>query len=145
MAKKTLNYNDIVEQIHNKLDEILERYDAFKRGENINGEKVSPNTARTQLNILSRELKTLRLIRELIKSDEEEITLEVANAEFLLNLISLTGTRITTIVKVEEGDSLMDLMSRYPKVQNLLDKATKAANKAGLVLGADGIYHKATI
>lgn len=145
MAKKMVVVDELMDLVSSKVEEVMDRYDAFKRGENINGEKVSPNTARTQLNILSRELKTLRLVKELISLNSSTFELDVANAEFLHNILTPTGSRITTTVKVEEGDSLMDLMSKYPKTQNLLDKATKAASAAGLVLGADGVYHKASV
>lgn len=143
MAKKEVVAQEVLDQVSSKVEEVMDRYDAFKRGENIAGEKVSPNTARTQLNLLSRELKTLRLIKELVSLNATTFELDMANAEFLHNLLTPTGSRITTTVKVEEGDSLMDIMTKYPKVQNLLDKATKAANAAGLVLGADGVYHRA--
>lgn len=129
----------VFEGLEAKISEVKYDLDNFKRNLNRNGTPVSPNTGRTQSQIKSRELKTLQLIKDLLLTlswQDGELLLPSSSYEFLINLITPTGERSSSIVTVEvnEGDDFTILLQKYSKITNVYKRIMDAAERQGLTL-----------
>ena len=94
-------------------------------------------SASTQLYNKRKELKSLRLIAELISmlpKDEFKLTDE----EAFIQLTTLSTERVHyDAVVVKEGDKLLTVLQAYKERKDIYNKVMSAAEKAGLKLEGD--------
>lgn len=95
--------------------------------------KVGGKSKATQLYQRRRELKTLRLIRTLLDAAGDEV-LTKEDVDHLVSLTTLTEERAFTKFEIQAGDSVMDIMERYPKKRDLLKAVNEYCAQHGLRL-----------
>ena len=105
---------------------------------------LSKNTKQTQTFALTKELKRLSVIKELLNNTTEKYEFSKEVAEFISSIVEPKGVS-GTHVEVNAGDNFMNLVvSKYPDIKDAAAKIMKAAEKAGLVLNQKtGIYEAA--
>lgn len=123
-----MNKTDLKTLITDKVAEITTRISYVESDECT----LSECTRKTQSYQLRRQRKTLHLIDELVQKGLEGISSE--SHDLLITLTTLEGERNRSIVTVQEGDSILELMQRYQDVNKLAEKLTRAAEKIGCKL-----------
>lgn len=93
-------------------------------------ETIAKTTRGTKLYHLKHELKTLRLINELL-SDAESLSKDAI--EHLNGLIKPADERQQKFY-VEEGEQLLDIMQRYPNKKKLIEAINEYCGEHGLML-----------
>ena len=97
------------------------------------------STIRTQRHQVTRDIKTLVLIKELYKANPS-VKLSEGSLDHLSHLVE-PGMKST--IQVQAGDSLINILTKkYADVKDAYNKIMKAADKAGLMLNRDGIFEE---
>lgn len=95
-------------------------------------ESIAKTTRGTKLYHLKHELKTLRLVNELL-SDADKLSKDAL--EHLNGLIKPADERQQKFY-VEEGEQLLSIMQRYPNKKNLITAISEYCGEHGLKLDA---------
>lgn len=138
--KKEMIFNDVC----NKLEDLREERSDIK-----NSATLSENTVHTKLNKLSREIRNLQLIVDLLACipDETDITFCDDAKGYYPTLVRLSAEKAAYVargtVEVHEGDALMDLLKKYVDTKDVYSKIMKEVDKNGLVMNADGVFVRA--
>lgn len=98
-------------------------------------ESIAKTTRGTKLYHLKHELKTLRLINELL-SDADSLGKDAL--EHLNSLIKPADERQQRFY-VEEGEQLLDIMQRYPNKKKLIEAISEYCGEHGLMLDASAM------
>jgi len=95
---------------------------------------LSKATKQTQTFALTKELKRISVIRELILNTTETYEPSKEISEFLVSITEpKSGTGVS--VEVNKGDKFLDLiMNKYPDVKDAAAKIMKTAAKANLTM-----------
>jgi len=103
---------------------------------------VSKSTKSTQRHHLRREQRITTLLKEVVSSSKDDEIKLSDEALIGFNQLCFVGESITRI-EVEEGDSILELMSEYEDIRDLKKKLDKAAEKIGCKLNfATGLVEK---
>lgn len=98
-------------------------------------ESIAKTTRGTKLYHLKSELKTLRLIGELL-SDADSLS---KDALAQLNSLIKPADERQQKFYVEEGEQLLDIMQRYPNKKNLITAINEYCGEHGLMLDASAM------
>ena len=105
-------------------------------------EDVAKSTKSTQRHHLRREQRITTLLKEVVSSSKDDEIKLSDEALLGFNQLCFVGEN-TTKVEVEEGDSILELMSEYEDIRDLKKKLDKAAEKIGCRLNfATGLVEK---
>lgn len=115
---------EFVKLVTEKTNEVVSDYNAMKTNES-----VSKATRNNRLYHFGRDKKTLRLINDLLKLLPDDVKLTDEMVETLTTLTTLKSERKVYTVEVAVGDKILDLMSKYDGVRDLLNKVNKAAER----------------
>ena len=119
-----------------KIEEQRETIKALVRGVSpANGEKISENTARTQLNVQKNALKNLYMLLDILNgnwTDEDH--------KYFTLITTLREEKEYNRAIVHEGDSAWQLLQSNPKLN--MERINKACEKAGLHINAQGIIER---
>ena len=110
--------------VNEKYAEVHADYTAMKTND-----AVSKATRNNRLYHFNRDKKILHLIVELLKLLPDEVKLSDEAIDTLTTISTLKTERQLSIVQVQVGDKLLDIMQKYSDVKDLLNKVNKAAEK----------------
>ena len=126
----------IVEGLEERAEELRLAMIMLNDGKSADGKTIKDSTVNTMRHHTRRDQRIVALTLEMAKKmDEEGITgLKLSEAASLgftqLAFPEKGGTRVT----VDEGDSILALMEKYPDTKDLMAKLIKAAENIGCVL-----------
>lgn len=120
---KTTTFKSLVEEKINELKSVIAKTKI--------DDKITKNARGTKLYKLGRDRRVLCLIRALLE-EYDESQLSDASKDTLTLLTTLGNERTVYKVKVQEGDSIMDLLQKYQDVKDIMSKITKACERNGL-------------
>lgn len=118
-----MNKKDAIKFIDEKIVDIKSVIAATKVDE-----KISKNTRGTKLYALSRERRTIQLIRDLIEAGGDKVILPEDSLNTFTLLTTISSERVVrTGLEVEVGENILDVARRYPnktiaKIEEQLDK-----------------------
>lgn len=118
-----MNKKDAIKFIDEKIVDIKSVIAATKVDE-----KISKNTRGTKLYALSRERRTIQLIRDLIDAGGDKVILPEDSLNTFTLLTTISSERVVrTGLEVEVGENILDVARRYPnktiaKIEEQLDK-----------------------
>ena len=118
-----MNKKDAIKFIDEKIVDIKSVIAATKVDE-----KISKNTRGTKLYALSRERRTIQLIRDLIEAGGDKVILPADSLNTFTLLTTISSERVVrTGLEVEVGENILDVARRYPnksiaKIEEQLDK-----------------------
>ena len=118
-----MNKKDAIKFIDEKIVDIKSVIAATKVDE-----KISKNTRGTKLYALSRERRTIQLIRDLIEAGGDKVILPEDPLNTFTLLTTISSERVVrTGLEVEVGENILDVARRYPnktiaKIEEQLDK-----------------------
>ena len=118
-----MNKKDAIKFIDEKIVDIKSVIAATKVDE-----KISKNTRGTKLYALSRERRTIQLIRDLIEAGGDKVILPEDSLNTFTLLTTLSSERVVrTGLEVEVGENILVVARRYPnktiaKIEEQLDK-----------------------
>lgn len=118
-----MNKKDAIKFIDEKIVDIKSVIAATKIDE-----KISKNTRGTKLYALSRERRTIQLIRDLIEAGGDKVILPEDSLNTFTLLTTISSERVVrTGLEVEVGENILDVARRYPnktiaKIEEQLDK-----------------------
>lgn len=118
-----MNKKDAIKFIDEKIVDIKSVIAATKVDE-----KISKNTRGTKLYALSRERRTIQLIRDLIEAGGDKVILPEDSLNTFTLLTTISSERVVrTGLEVEIGENILDVARRYPnktiaKIEEQLDK-----------------------
>lgn len=118
-------------ELTNKIKEMTAELSRVKAGEKQEGDR-SENTLSTQLYQTKRERRVLRLVYNLL-TDKTVLIDEDKDTLVLITTLESERTR-GTIVKVEKGDVLSEVLERYKDVKDLFKKLQHYCEKNSLVI-----------
>lgn len=122
-----------VKLIDEKVDELKGRIAVLKTDDSI-----KTSTRSTQLFARRKEVKVLSLIKHLL--EEADVKLTGDEVELLVSLTTLVEERRTAVFAISEGETIMDVLARYPNKKNMGAAVQKYCSENNLVLGADGVF-----
>ena len=105
-------------------------------GKSADGKTIKESTVNTMRHHTRRDQRIVALIKEMAAALDEAGVKDIKLSEAAsLGFTQLCypekgGTRVT----VDEGDSILDLMQKYPDTKDLLTKLNKAAENIGCIL-----------
>jgi len=104
---------------------------------------VSKSTKSTQRHHLRREQRITTLLKEVVSSSKDDEIKLSDEALIGFNQLCVRTGKVITRIEVEEGDSILELMSEYEDIRDLKKKLDKAAEKIGCKLNfATGLVEK---
>lgn len=118
-----MNKKDAIKFIDEKIVDIKSVIAATKVDE-----KISKNTRGTKLYALSRERRTIQLIRDLIEAGGDKVILPEDSLNTFTLLTTISSERVVrTGLEVEVGENILNVARRYPnktiaKIEEQLDK-----------------------
>lgn len=105
-----MNKKDAIKFIDEKIVDIKSVIAATKVDE-----KISKNTRGTKLYALSRERRTIQLIRDLIEAGGDKVILPEDSLNTFTLLTTISSERVVrTGLEVEVGENILDVARRYP-------------------------------
>lgn len=122
-------------ELTNKIKVMTAELSRVKAGEKQEGDR-SENTLSTQLYQTKRERRVLRLICNLL-TDKTVLSDEDKDTLVLITTLEAERTK-GTIVKVQAGDVLSEVLERYKDVKDLFKKLQAYCEKNGLVIDFAG-------
>lgn len=123
-----------VKLIDEKMNELKGRIAVLKTDDSI-----KTSTRSTQLFTRRKEVKVLSLIKHLLE-EAKDVKLTDDEVELLISLTTLVEERRTTVFTISEGETIMDVLARYPNKKNLGAAVQKYCSENNLVLGPDGVF-----
>lgn len=127
---KKLTEQKLVE-LTNKIKEMTAELSRVKAGEKQEGDR-SENTLSTQLYQTKRERRVLRLVCNLL-TDKTVLSDEDKDTLVLITTLESERTK-GTIVKVQKGDVLSEVLERYKDVKDLFKKLQSYCEKNSLTI-----------
>ena len=119
-----------------KIEEQRETIKALVRGVSpANGEKISENTARTQLNVQKNALKNLYMLYDILHGEWTD-----EDHKYFTLITSLREEKEYSRTIVHEGDSAWELLQSNPRLN--MEKLIRACEKAGLHINSRGIIER---
>lgn len=121
-----MNKKDAIKFIDEKIVDIKSVIAATKVDE-----KISKNTRGTKLYALSRERRTIQLIRDLIEAGGDKVILPEDSLNTFTLLTTISSERVVrTGLEVEVGENILDVARRYPN--KTIAKIEEQLGKKGL-------------
>lgn len=118
----------------NELTSAIKVMTARETEDRTNPTYISKNTKQTQLYHMKRERRVLALVKSLIAANPE-LKLSAEDQETFVLITTLASERTATKYVFNEGDSLLDIISKYENLsRNDLDKKLE---KLGLKMDYD--------
>ncbi len=123
--------NDKLKLIDEKLNELKSTIASTKTNDSI-----SKNTRSTKLYSLSRERRTLHLIRALIEKSDVKLSKEDSDTFILLTTLASERTTQSSI-EINVGDKILDVLQKYSdrKATNIMKAAERKNLKADYATG----------
>lgn len=123
-----MNKKDAIKFIDEKIVDIKAVIAATKTSE-----EISKNTRGTKLYALSRERRTIQLIRDLIKAGGDKVILPEDSLNTFTLLTTLSSERVVrTGLDVEVGENILEVARKYPN--KTLAKIEEQLGKKGLTV-----------
>lgn len=121
-----MNKKDAIKFIDEKIVDIKSVIAATKVDE-----KISKNTRGTKLYALSRERRTIQLIRDLIEAGGDKVILPEDSLNTFTLLTTISSERVVrTGLEVAVGENILDVARRYPN--KTIAKIEEQLGKKGL-------------
>lgn len=121
--------------IDQKIEELTKTIIKITNADTVNKDAenyMSENTRSTQLYARKRERRVLHLIKSLVETTGDSVKLSTEDMDTFVLLTTLAEERVTTKYVFHEGDSILEIMTKY---QNLSRKdLEKRLEKLGLAL-----------
>ena len=101
----------------------------------INSDTIADSTKGTKLYALRKERRVLQFINELVAQLPDEVKLSEDAYETMLLITRLQDEKVKVAkFYVEEGESIVSIMERYPNRKNLMKSITEYCENNGLKL-----------
>ena len=101
----------------------------------INSDTIADSTKGTKLYALRKERRVLQFINELVAQLPDEVKLSEDAYETMLLITRLQDEKVKVAkFYVEEGESIVSIMERYPNRKNLMKSITEYCENNGLRL-----------
>ena len=128
--------DEIVEAINAAYVAALDEYNVANNNE---GDVLSKNTRHTKMCTMRKEIRRLIVINALVKCvSSSTIDNLMSDKMFRESLSSIMNPATNNgRIVVNEGDTLLGIIMANPDAKDIVNRATKAADKAGLKLGSD--------
>jgi hypothetical protein len=135
----------LVNALNERSDELKAILRALANGKSIEGADLSPNTCNVQRHHRTYESRLVGVFQALLAGGNADDVFAIPEEAFK-GFLQLTEPqrKIGTTLEVNEGDSFLALIQKYPDAKNVVERLHKAAAAKGLRIDlASGLVVKA--